>query len=382
MKTALAAGINAVPGWHAVIEYPHPEREWIIDVLAATDDGRRGVAFEVQLSSQTPERYAERSQRYFDSGLFPVWLVPRLIDYGWPAQPTVPAVVTGFGKSSDLPETPEDLLEREVAKNFRTGGGTLAQFLLTLLTSGPGWTLGSPQMQRDARAAAEARNQARYETEERTRLERLAKLEKAIKEFNARSRPPAQAFGDHLVQSGDGPYVWATATGCWKCPAPMLLWTAQTRRSGDPVPELEIRDKVGPKRFENHPEVHKGVDRWLAASGAGIGKARIERRMIKSRAEESSTFVCPGCREVIGQFFISRIVPEKWSLISAPDPASLPARRPKTGKQPPALMIVPTVRVEPPAVPVKESAPKIPWDQLHGAEGVAAARRQFRGTTS
>jgi competence CoiA-like predicted nuclease len=50
MKEAIAHVVNFVPGWRAEIEYPHPSRKWIIDVMAASDDGRRRYAFEVQLS--------------------------------------------------------------------------------------------------------------------------------------------------------------------------------------------------------------------------------------------------------------------------------------------------------------------------------------------
>lgn len=76
MKEAMKVCIDRVSGWHAIVEHPHPSREWIIDVLAESDDRTRRIAFEVQLSSQSPENYFARSQRYFDSGAFPVWLVP------------------------------------------------------------------------------------------------------------------------------------------------------------------------------------------------------------------------------------------------------------------------------------------------------------------
>lgn len=95
MKTALRDRINAVDGWHALVEYPHPSRNWIIDVLAESDDWRRRIAFEVQLSSQTPEKYQHRSQRYLNDQVFPVWIIPRHLEYN-PVK--VPEVVTGFGK--------------------------------------------------------------------------------------------------------------------------------------------------------------------------------------------------------------------------------------------------------------------------------------------
>ncbi|MFQ4150282.1 hypothetical protein AAGW05_16605 [Arthrobacter sp. LAPM80] len=81
---------------------PAPSREWIIDVLAESDDKHHCVAFEVQLSSQPMENYRHRSQRYFDDNVFPVWLVPRHLEYS-PIQ--VPVVVAGFGKSSEVPDS-------------------------------------------------------------------------------------------------------------------------------------------------------------------------------------------------------------------------------------------------------------------------------------
>lgn len=80
MKEALKRCINSVPGWHGIVEHSHPHREWTIDVLAESDDLTKSMAFEVQLSTQTPTEYFKRSQRYFDSGIFPVWLVPRQLE--------------------------------------------------------------------------------------------------------------------------------------------------------------------------------------------------------------------------------------------------------------------------------------------------------------
>lgn len=100
MKTAVAQRIDRTEGWHAIIEFPHPSREWIVDVLAESDDGRRRIAFEVQLSSQTLDRYNERSECYFAGGMFPVWLISRPLEY---SRILVSAVVTGFGKATEVP---------------------------------------------------------------------------------------------------------------------------------------------------------------------------------------------------------------------------------------------------------------------------------------
>lgn len=122
MKEALARGIEAVPGWHAIIEYPHPSREWIIDVLAESDDRIHRVAFEVQLSSQAPAEYFRRTQRYFDSNVFPVWLVPRALEYS-PVH--LPMVITAFGKTSEVPEKPSELLDLQVRHDLSAEQGIL-----------------------------------------------------------------------------------------------------------------------------------------------------------------------------------------------------------------------------------------------------------------
>ncbi|MDP9905572.1 hypothetical protein [Arthrobacter bambusae] len=80
VKEALKACIDQIPGWHAIAKHPHPSRKWIVDVPAESDDLTKRFAFEVQLSSKTPVNYFARSQRYFDSGAFPVGLVPRRLE--------------------------------------------------------------------------------------------------------------------------------------------------------------------------------------------------------------------------------------------------------------------------------------------------------------
>ena len=144
MKEALKLCIDQVPGWHAIVEHPHRSREWIIDVLAESDDLTRKVAFEVQLSSQTPDKYFARSQRYFDSSIFPVWLVPRRLEYH---ETKVPVVVTGFGKSSTLPESVTDLLALPADQDFVQAKNNLGKFVAALLRQGPRWRARSPKHQ-------------------------------------------------------------------------------------------------------------------------------------------------------------------------------------------------------------------------------------------
>lgn len=105
LKSALAARINATAGWRAVIEYTE-DRSWITDVMALSRHGQR-IAFEVQLSTQTEEGYAARTQRYFDAGVGPVWVVPAGLAE---LDLQVPYLTCGITKSTPVPEDPDRLL--------------------------------------------------------------------------------------------------------------------------------------------------------------------------------------------------------------------------------------------------------------------------------
>lgn len=314
MKEALALRIGSVPGWHAVIEYPHPSREWIIDVLAESDDMHHRVAFEVQLSSQTPADYVHRTQRYFDSGVFPVWLVPRALEYS-PVE--LPTVVTGFGKTSKIPENTMDLLDLEIVHNLRLKQGTLGGFVADLLVNGPKGNPGSPQEQQTTKD----REQRRLLAIQRSEAERLAKAREAVEVMNRRSVAPGKAFEPHTVHTESGPFVWATLTDCWKCRQQMMVWEARSIRPGEQyaaAPPVSVKSEVGPKRYENHPEVHRAVDIWVTRSGAAVTKAQIETRHSQGAGGSYSAFVCPCCRALMGQIYIAQINAEHWSVISAP----------------------------------------------------------------
>lgn len=274
MKEALARGIEAAPGWQAVIEYPHPSREWIIDVLAESDDMFHRVAFEVQLSSQTPADYIHRTQRYFESNVFPVWLVPRALEYSGPIR--LPVVITGFGKKSDVPDRPVELLDLDIRHNLPTEGDVLGNFIHDLLAKGPRWKSGTPKTQQEA-----------WDTEQRRRVqeqlqeaERQAKTREAVAKTNRRSIAPAKAFQPHTVHTESGPFVWACLTDCWKCGIQMLVWEASSAKPDvkySSAPGVAVKSKVGLKRYENHPDVHRAVDTWIAQSGAKTTKAKIEQ---------------------------------------------------------------------------------------------------------
>lgn len=393
MKTALRDRINAIDGWHALVEYPHPSREWIIDVLAESDDKRRRIAFEVQLSSQTPERYQQRSQRYFNDRVFPMWIIPRRLEYN---RTHIPAVVTGFGKSSAVPQDPTDLMALDIRCDFREED-TLGDLVDNLLRRGHRWTYGSPDDQA-ARHKREEEYEARLREEERLRQDAL---NARIEEMNNNSAAPEAAFGAHTVFTEEGPFVWATLTQCWSCEHPMLLWNADSARAGvqySSPPALEIRREVGAKRYENHPDVHKVLNKWMRETRADVEKAKIQVRRSKMKGADYSAFVCPQCDALIGQMFISCLRTEKWSLVSAPllkktGVAARPAVReaggfdPRRGK--PQKQRLAAVPPEPrnhaprPTVPEKlQTDRKKTWEELHSPDGIAEARRRFMGTSS
>ncbi|GER23278.1 hypothetical protein NCCP1664_17740 [Zafaria cholistanensis] len=149
----------------------------------------------------------------------------------------------------------------------------------------------------------------------------IADNERRIEVMNLSSAAPEKGFGAHTLHTEAGPFLWTTLTGCWRCEQPMLLWDAMRsnpRQQYDSAPAVQVKSKVGITRYENHPEVHRLVDQWIRETGADIGKARIELRRSKTKGEKYSAFVCPSCEALAGQFFISCIYAEHWSLISAP----------------------------------------------------------------
>lgn len=381
MKEALAGCIDAVPGWHAVVEFAHPSREWIVDVLAESDDLRQRIAFEVQLSSQSPEKYFRRTDRYFRSGIFPVWLVPRRLEYHLIG---VPVMVTGFGKSSAIPADVSALLALEISQDFVRSTGdteTLGETVTALLHHGHQWKGGSPENQVEMHRQAEAMQQA----ERDVAAKRLADLEEAVMEMNMRCASPEIAFGKHCVEADSQAFVWGALTGCWNCEEPMLVWDAHSPSPGKRwarVPALQVKNPVGPTRYENHPDVHQIVDRWTKATQADVPKARIELRASKTKGSRYSAFVCPACDSLIGQFFVSRIRDEHWSLIGGPVIVEKEAK--------PRQPAPPRRKLEPPKTPVSIApvadpsprvlAPKQTWAELHSEEGIAEARRKFMGT--
>jgi len=387
MKAAVAARIDAVPGWHAAIEFPHPSREWIIDVMAESDDGRQRIAFEVQLSGQTPEAYFLRSERYFQSGITPVWLVPRQLEWN---RIKVPEVVTGFGKTTDVPGDLAALMNLPATQSFVSGVETLGTFIDVLLTRGARWPIGSPTRQK-LRMEAEERQ---AERDRQAAADQQEEFKRRIEETNRRCTAPEKAFGVHTVRIAGGPYIWATLMECWSCKFPSMVWDATTPRPGqrhslETVPD--VKPKVGLKRFENHPDVHRAVDRWMTDVRSDVMKAEVDRRKSKARQATYSGFTCPFCEALSGQFFISQVEAWRWSLICAPEREKRPNKAKASRERSSAAL---ARRVRGPAVdqalgPKEATAreladgyilpgiPKKSWDDLHSSDGVDEALRKF-----
>ncbi|MDJ0459314.1 competence protein CoiA family protein [Arthrobacter sp. NQ7] len=327
MKEALRSCIERVPGWQASVEHQDPLGDWTVDVLAKRDDAKYMVAFEVQLSPQSPSEYFKRSQRYFDSGLFPVWLVPHKLEYD---RIKVPVVVTGYGKTSPVPTDAFELLLLPAHQDFVKAGRELGAFVEALLRIGHSWKLGSPRDQAERERAKAAREAVQAEAERR----QAAALEARIAVMNENSASTESAFGQHVVRTETDTYIWGSLTTCQDCAEPMLVWDARSpgfRKRWVKVPGPRIKPDVGPTRIENLPEIHHAVDAWAKAVKADVRKALIKPRRTGASGRLYSAFVCPSCDTTMGQYFISRIPPNKWSIISGPtvDPVAVPpSRRP------------------------------------------------------
>lgn len=319
MKEAIAHAVSLSPGWTAVIEHPHPSREWIIDVMAQSDDGRRRYVFEVQLSGQVPVEYQRRSQRYFDSGYFPVWLIPRHLEY---SEVKIPTLMTGFIKASEIPADATELLVLPVIPGgFELEARTLGSALKELLECGHGWRHESPSTQA-ARLKAMREQQAREQEEANLRHVEFRSM---VADMNRRTAPARAVFGDHVIRTEEGLHVRTAVTECWQrhCRMPMLIWHAWTPRDYwvKASRPSDIPKEVGPKRFENYPAVHRAVDRWMEAVDCDVQKADIDLRRTKAAGRTYSAYVCPACNSVCGQIFISILRQSKWSKIASPNGA-------------------------------------------------------------
>lgn len=64
-------------GWETCVEFPAPDRTWISDVYAQRD-GRK-IAFEIQISTLSPDELERRDQKYRAKGIESYWLLENFL---------------------------------------------------------------------------------------------------------------------------------------------------------------------------------------------------------------------------------------------------------------------------------------------------------------
>lgn len=309
MKLALLERINSTPGWRAEVEYVGPNREWIADVMAISESGRR-LAFEVQLSAQNEDDYIRRSQRYFEERIGPIWVVPR--NPHWRLV-KLPLVVTGFGKTSVRPARPDELMDNnEYQPMYRTissVGDVVDRFLRPDFR----WTLGTPQQQRQ-KHLAEAEAKRIWEEEAPLRAQRAAEalaekrrveaeiLARKTEKFVQAAQPASEMSGTPAIPAGVP--TWASAVTCPQG-HPVLIWTV--KKPPGPAP---TKERWSP---ENYANVRRHISSWLEASGNPIKKADIVQ--LKGSGHRQG-FACAACRSVIQSRLVAALPAEKWSIVA------------------------------------------------------------------
>ncbi|MFE4542437.1 competence protein CoiA [Arthrobacter sp. NPDC056727] len=315
MKRALKDRINATPGWHAEVELAHPDRAWIADVMAFHTSGRK-LAFEVQLSAQSEEEYVFRSQRYLDDGIAPVWIVPESLDW---FRVRLPMIVTGFGKSSDLPEEPAALMQaakyQPVVRNVERVGLVVDRILHPSFR----WAPGTPKQQTEALAreeknrlknAAAAQLQATAAAAAKLAADQEAVRKNAERDalFLERAAPPDVSETPAAAAAMN---IWASVVHCVGAGHPMLIW-----RLVEPPARIDLRPyRPGPENFQ-HVRAH--VAAWLEAHNRGLVEAKI---VPLHGTERRQGFSCPECKEVIQGRWVASLPHTKWSLIAAGTPS-------------------------------------------------------------
>lgn len=348
MKRALQDRINAAAGWRAEVEHAHPERAWIADVLAIHESGRR-LAFEVQLSAQSEDEYIRRSQRYVDDRIGPVWVVPEDPDL---LRVQVPMIVTGFGKTSDLPGVPAQLMELTRHQPQFGGLTGVGKAVDAVLHPAFRWAHGTPQHQLDELASLEAMK-AKAAAEHAARAEQLAEQQRGAEEKAAQLRDAAtalfidsasdpEAYGGRTVPAG--PRIWGSVVRCMKERHPTLIWCLTDPR------RLSAGDANWMPKRENFDNVRADVDRWLKAAGTGLVRAGVYRLQ---GFGDRRAFACPECKDVIKGRWVAALPPVKWFVISEGSSLRGEARevlyrKPQAATPPPAKSVTTTVETQPP----------------------------------
>lgn len=336
MKQALAERINATPGWRAQVEYAAPGLVWIADVMGFDDHGRR-LAFEVQLSAQNEDDYIYRSQRYFEAGIGVVWMVPRQLDW---RMVRLPVVVSGFGKTSDLPQKSMELMSRREFQPIFVGTMDVGTAIDGILHPGFSWPHGSPEAQKlrhlsDLKAAQDREERLRLKAERETveRARKRQEQEETSARFLALQRA---AFRDSAIPAAEvavvpmataGVNLWASVIRCANARHPVLIW-----RVGNPPVPIKNPESWRPVT-ENFSNVQRNVDGWIAAAKAPVWKGKLVP--VKGPGKKLA-FACPSCNDIIQGLLIAVLPPEKWTLIGGPEERATYTQQPTQRMQPPA----------------------------------------------
>jgi hypothetical protein len=320
MKRALKDRINAVDGWYGEVEEAHPDRAWIADVMAFHTSGRR-LAFEVQLSQQSEDEYIRRSQRYVDDRIGPVWVVPDSHDE---FRVKLPMIVTGFGKSSDMPEVPAALMELSQYQPILGHLARVGIMVDRVLHDSFRWPHGSPKQQAEeiARLDEQRANDAeiaRLKAADQAAAKSRAGLEEARRSaerdalFLDRAEAPDVNETPAVAAAMN---IWASKVRCVTSGHPMLIW-----RLIEPPVRIDLRPyRPGPESF---PHVSAPVTAWLEAKGSGLAKGKL---VPIQGAGNRLAFSCPECNEVVQGRWVAALPRDKWSAIAEGNPIGSQAR--------------------------------------------------------
>jgi hypothetical protein len=364
MKIALKDRINACPGWRAEVEYVGPNRQWIADVMAMHDNGRR-LAFEVQLSAQTEEDYFNRSQRYADAGIGPVWVVPQQVYW---RELELPVIVTGFGKSSDLPEAPSDLMSRQEYQPLYLKATSVGACVDYVLHPSFKWEPGSPNHQRQRRLAEAEAVRQRAEAAAATELPRSneaarkaaaqwkVKQQQGLVAAEETAKFVRSAMPAHAITSGlpivTGVRTWGSVVSCPNSQHFVLIWRLTNPTRSNPEKQGWLSER------ENLRDLHRLIDDWLELVTVPVLKGRL---VPLKGSGNPLAFTCSECNQLIQERLIRMIPPNKWSLI--------------TGAEGPAVRYVPSeqalrgweslrARRQPKQQERREKKPKRPMTEL------------------
>lgn len=250
-------------------------------------------------------------------------------------------IVTGFGKTSDLPKARAELMDQTQYQPVLGISGRVGCAVDAVLHPSFRWSYGTPDHQLEEIARqAEARAKAAAEELERVKqveaAKRLAAEQAAAVAFEVTARFVASAapgFND-VPPVLSSRRIWASEVRCMKSGHRMLIWLLTE-------PVRQNAENWMP-RAENFENVRAHVDSWLSAAGRGLARAGIYR--LKGPGNRSA-FACPECKDVIKGRWVTAIPPAKWAVIAEGGATNPEAREVLHLRQPPQP---PKTRTKPP----------------------------------